>query len=222
MTVVEHDGRLWGLGRHVEHDPASLGWPAPRASQLVTVQHEHHGPVLDQGELGSCTGNAIAQALNTGPLLPAGRRLLTEQDAVAIYSWGTHHDGVPGVWPPTDTGSSGNAVAKAARHLGLIRSWTHAFGLQHCLEALVLQPVIVGIPWLSGMFDPRPDGTLAVTGDVAGGHEVALIGLDVERRDVTVLNSWGSGWGMGGAARLFWSDLDFLLRQQGDVTVPHL
>ena len=218
--VVEHEGRTYGLGRHLdaEHDPASRQYPAATAP-LVTTTHTHHGPVLDQGNLGSGTGNAASQALNTDPLIPASRRLLTEQDAVGIYSWATHHDGAPGVYPPTDTGSSGLAVAKAAKHLGLVSSYAHTFGLAHTLGALVLRPVIIGIPWLTGMFTPGADGYLHVTGTVAGGHEVALVGIDVEREDVTLLNSWGGSWGNGGTALVRWTDLGALLAQHGDCTV---
>jgi len=214
--------RTYALGRHLEpnHDPASRAFPAAVAP-LVTTLHAHRGPVLDQGQLGSCTGNAVSQALNTDPLRPAERRLLTEADAVGIYTWATHHDPYPGAYPPDDTGSSGLAVAKAARKLGLIHSYRHAFGLDHALGALVLAPVIIGIPWLADMFTPDPDGYLSRTGTVAGGHEVALIGLDVEHRNVTVLNSWGSGWGNGGTALMHWADLDALLGQGGDVTVLH-
>lgn len=208
------------LGRHLTptHDEASRAFPAATAP-LVTTMHAHHGGVLDQGNLGSCTGNAAAQALNTDPLLPAGRRLLTEADAIGIYSWATHHDPVPGAYPPQDTGSDGLAVAKAARHLGLISAYQHAFGLQHTLGALVLRPLIIGIPWLSGMFTPGADGYLEVTGSVAGGHEVCLHGIDVERQAVRLLNSWGAGWGDGGEVWLRWTDLGGLLAQQGDATV---
>ena len=208
------------LGRHLQpnHDPRSLDHPA-EVAPLVSVRHQHHGPVLDQGQLGSCTGNATAQALNTDPLMPDGRRLLTEQDAVAIYSWATHHDPVPGAYPPQDTGSDGLSVAKAAKHLGLISSYAHAFGLDHTLGALALRPAIIGIPWLNGMFDPAPDGQLHVTGDIAGGHEICLDELDVERQRVWILNSWGFAWGQQGRAWLTWADLGGLLAQQGDATV---
>ena len=208
------------LGRHLEpnHDPRSLAFPAATAP-LVTTQHAHHGPVLDQGQLGSCTGNATAQALNTDPLKPAARRLLTEADAVAIYSWATHHDPYPGVYPPTDTGSDSLSVCKAAKKLGLIKAYQHAFGLQHTLGALVIAPVIIGIPWLDAMFQPDTNGYLNVSGNVAGGHEVCLVGLDVEHQYVTVLNSWSSAWGQNGTAKLRWSDLEILLKQGGDCAV---
>ena len=220
MTAVEHEGRLYGLGRHLApaHDPRSRAFPAATAA-LRTVVHQHEGPVLDQGSVGSCTGNATAQALNTAPLLPPGRRLLAEADAIGIYSWATHHDPFPGVYPPTDTGSDGLNVAKAAKHLGLISTYRHAFGLQHALGALVLAPLIIGVAWHQSMFTVPASGVLSCTGPVVGGHEVALIGLDVEAETVMILNSWGAGWGDQGTARLRWADLGSLLAQQGDATV---
>lgn len=208
-----------GLGRRVEHDPRSRGFPADRATRLRTVEHAHYGPVLDQGQLGSCTGNAMAQLLNCDPYVATrGGQLLTEADAVQLYSDATRLDPYDGEYPPADTGSSGLAAAKAARNRGLIHSYRHAFGLTHTLYAIPLRPVIIGIPWLARMFDVRADGWLDVSGDVAGGHEVCLTGLDVDAAAVTVLNSWGDGWGMAGTAWLAWADLDRLLRDDGDCT----
>lgn len=184
----------------------------------LTVEGDH-SYVAEGIGVHNCTGNACAQALNCDPLLPAGRRLLTEADATAIYSWATHHDPFRGAYPPVDTGSDGLSVAKAARKLGLIGSYRHAFGLQHVLGALVLRPLIIGIPWTEGMFTPDPDGYLHITGAVAGGHELCLRGIDVEARTVRVLNSWSASWGVGGEAVLRWDDLGTLLAQQGDATV---
>ena len=108
------------LGRHLQpnHDPRSLDHPA-EVAPLVSVRHQHHGPVLDQGQLGSCTGNATAQALNTDPLMPDGRRLLTEQDAVAIYSWATHHDLRTAIltwFERTTTADAGKPVSAGSPH----------------------------------------------------------------------------------------------------------
>lgn len=209
----------YSLGRHLvpNHDERSWNYPAALAP-LVTTTHTHHGPVLDQGRVGSCTGNATAQALNTDPLMPTSRRLLDEHDAVALYSWATAHDPYPGVYPPKDTGSDGLSVAKAAKHLGLISSYQHAFGLDHVLGALVLRPLIVGVPWFSGMFTPDPDGTLHLTGNVVGAHEFLLFGIDVERQVVKMLNSWGPGWGVNGVGLIAWNDLGSLLARKGDAT----
>jgi len=204
------------LGRIVQHDPRSFAFPAALAPALKTVNHRHYGPVLDQGQIGSCTGNAAAQALNTVPLRH-GRRLLAEIDARNLYHEATVIDGYPGTWPPTDTGSSGLAVAKAAQQSGWVSGYTHAFGLDQCLAALVLAPVIVGTNWHQDMFTPDPAGYLHPTGAVAGGHEYALIGLDVKRKRVTMLNSWSASWGRNGRAYLTFDDLGTLLANSGDV-----
>lgn len=205
-------------GRHVEHDEASKLFPAA-TRPLADVFHEHVGPILDQGQLGSCTGNAAAQALNTRPLYVTGRRLLGEGDAVAIYSWATHHDGIKGVFPPDDTGSSGLAVAKALHALGLIVGYRHAFGLAHTLGALTVAPVIIGTVWTDAMEEPDADGTIHFEGSVMGGHETCLVGIDVEGQRVRGLNSWSESWGDGGFYWLSWNDLGELLHDQGDATV---
>jgi len=214
-TIPSTDARL---ARHVEHDERSRNYPA-RTAPLRTVHHRHYGRVLDQGSTGSCTGNALVDCLMTTPLHKTGR-VLTEGDAVKVYSLATQLDSIPGQYPPTDTGSSGLSACKAAVKLGLISGYRHAFGLDDCLAALVLSPVMIGINWYESMFTPDADGLLTVSGKVAGGHEVALVGLDVRKRLVTVQNSWGPSWGKHGRAYLSFDDLGRLLAEQGDVTVP--
>jgi hypothetical protein len=44
---------------------------------------------LDQGNLGSCTGNAAAGTVNTVPVRSTGARLLKEPDAMKLYSQAT-------------------------------------------------------------------------------------------------------------------------------------
>lgn len=207
------------LGRHVEHDERSRNFPAP-GGKLTSVNHRHYGRVLDQGQLASCTGNAMVDCLMTGPLRVKGR-ILHEADAVKVYELATTLDSIPGAYPPSDTGSSGLAAAKACVKLGLASSYSHAFGLDACLAALVLSPVAIGVPWYESMFTPDSTGTLHVAGKVAGGHEVTLIGLDAKRERVRVLNSWGASWGEHGRAWLSFADLGRLLSESGDVTVLH-
>jgi hypothetical protein len=79
------------LGRHIEHDQRSRTFPAVRASQLVSVVHERHCPPFDQGETGSCTGNAEAGLLMTDPVFVVDRNL-SEADAVTLYERATHLD----------------------------------------------------------------------------------------------------------------------------------
>lgn len=208
------------LGRLVEHDDRSKAYPAPTGT-VQAVDWTRHGQSLNQGNLGSCTGNALVDALNCNPLWRKGATR-HEKQARQAYSLATKLDGYAGEWPPTDTGSSGLAVCKAGVQLGWISGYTHAFGLDHCLAALALSPVIVGTPWLEGMFTPDPDGTVHATGAVAGGHEYCLRGIDAANQRVRAVNSWGRGWADHGEFWLSFADLGSLLDQQGDVTVPHL
>jgi len=233
------------LGRHVEHDPASLAYAAPilPKSALRDADWARRIPVLDQGNLGSCTGNAATGALGTDSAgrtaqtfvtisatgaaasrgrFAAGRHLLDEGFARSLYSLATELDAVPGAFPPVDTGSSGLGVAKALRMLGLAAGYRHAFHLQALTSALQFGPVIIGVPWLNSMFDPAADGRLTVDPEsgVAGGHEVEIAQYDATHGEYWITNSWGASWGNRGRAYLAAADLRWLLSQHGDVTIP--
>lgn len=210
------------LGRLVEHDPRSRAYPARRVVRPKSVLWTHRAPVLDQGDLGSCTGNALAQCLNATKFAASRprRRYLDEQYARLLYAKATVLDTFPGQWPTQDTGSSGLAVAKAGVQLGYLTSYEHAFGFDHFAAALALQPVIIGTNWYSGMFDPDSDGFVTPTGQLAGGHEYLALGINHRERYVTFLNSWSDSWGREGRFRMTFDDFAALLDEDGDVTVP--
>lgn len=220
------------LGRHVRHDPRSRAFPAaagPR-SALVSVRHVRHIPVLTQ-TIGSCTGNGAEGAAGTSPLFealpadlparPTGDADVDEQQAIALYSRATQFDDYDGEYPPTDTGSDGLSVAKAAKEAGLISGYKHAFSLDAALTALQSGPVLTGVNWYSTFDDPADDGTISVGryARVRGGHEFVVDELDVERKRVGFTNSWGPSWGVEGRAYMSWDTWERLLGEDGDVTV---
>lgn len=212
------------LGRHVEHDPRSMNFPFPiktPTAPLRTILHRAYGLPLDQGNLGSCTGNAMAGAVNSLPLHKNGDKVLKEPDALDIYHLATVLDSFAGTYPPDDTGSSGLAAAKAAKQKGLIKSYWHSFSDTQALAALQIRPVITGVSWYERMFDPTPDGFVRIGGEVAGGHEFLVRGYVKARKPyVLCMNSWGKSWGpLGGAFKLFVEDWIKLIYQDGDVTV---
>lgn len=222
QSHLDGEGRL---GRHVEHDPASWGFPAERSSHLATVLHQRHAPIFDQGQIGSCTGNALAGLLATAPFQAHPGIAYDETLALALYERGTHLDSVPGAYPPDDTGSSGLAVAKAAKQRGLIAGYAHAFGMAHALAALVLRPIIIGIPWYDSFDSPdlTKGGLISVSpnAQVRGGHEVEVLGLMIENSTIRIANSWGAGWADQGYCTMGWSTFDRLLHEQGDVVTVH-
>ncbi len=222
MIAMRHEHVVPGkrLGRHVFHDPKSRHYETPHASSpLISATWERHCPPYDQGDVGSCTGNAMAGALMTGPLWKPGR-MLTEDDAVQIYEAGTHIDRIPGAYPPDDTGSTGLAVAKACKLAGLICCYHHAFSLHGALASLGRGPVLIGIPWYEGFDEPMgPLAELKIAGSVRGGHELYLLAIDVDAQRVRGCNSWGSSWGDAGHFTMTFDTLGELLADQGDCTV---
>lgn len=213
------------LGRHIEHDPRSRKYAYQVAAEgtLQAVEHKRHGTILDQGQIGSCTGNAVAGAHNTEPIFTTGDIALKEPGALELYEIATIIDGFPGAYPPKDTGSSGLAAAKAARQLGMISSFQHAFNLDAALAALQVGPVITGVNWYEGFDNPDGDGFVSIQGQVRGGHELVargyVVGPNLDMSLIKLDNSWGTGWGLNG--HFYWTVATWrqLLAEGGDATI---
>ncbi len=223
------------LGRHVEHDPRSRDYDVAhvlRAAPLVSKRWQRRIPVLDQGNVGSCTGNgatgyagtdnAVRQGVTAWRTPASGRRTkLTETWALDFYERETVIDGIPGVYPPDDTGSSGLAAAKVLQQLGLCTSYRHSFTAKTALAALSqIGPVLVGVKWFTGCDNPDPDGRIRPTGTVRGGHEIVFDEIDVENQRVWFTNSWGTSWSVAGRAYVSFSDFAAWIRDGGDVVIP--
>ena len=245
QLIEQHHRPGQHLGRHIEHDPRSLAYAhgvLPK-SAIKSVSWTRRIPILDQGQLGSCTGNAGTGWLGTDSagrtagatvtispagaaashgLFAAGEHALDEAFAVALYSLATILDGISGEYPPTDTGSSGVGVAKALKALGLASGYSHAFSIAALNSALQSGPVLIGIPWYQSMFDPRSDGQIVVDqkSGLAGGHELELTAFDAATGEYEVPNSWSESWGHAGYGYFTTASLVSLLSDQGDVTVP--
>jgi hypothetical protein len=222
IKIIKEKVGPYRLGRHVEHDPRSRSFSAGTAA-VKTVRYKRHGAPFQQGDLGSCTGNAMAGVLMTEPLWVSGRNL-TEADAVKLYKAATTLDNIPGSYPPNDTGSSGLAVMKAAVKAKYIVGYAHAFGLDQLLGSLSLKPGIMGINWYNSFDSPKPDGECPLTAGakVRGGHEVQMFGIDVAKKRVWCYQSWGPTWGglKNGTFYFSWKTLERLLSEQGDATFP--
>lgn len=176
---------------------------------------------LDQGSLGSCTGNATAHVASSKPYT----RKCTESEAVRIYSHATQDDSFPGAYPPDDTGSTGFFAMKAACELGYFTGFSMAVGLTAVLQALQTRPGITGVDWYQGMDSPDANGLVAPTGLLRGGHEIEIFEVDIVKRIVWFQNSWGPGYGVhhGGRDGCFgmtFDDYELLLASGGDATFP--
>lgn len=207
------------LGRHVNHDPRSLAYLVQSDGTIVSKRWDRKTPILDQGNLGSCTGNAAIGVLGTEPYydtLPGSS--LDEAAAITLYSVATKLDPYDGSFPPDDTGSDGLSVAKAAKAAGLISGYLHLTSVAACHTAIQSGPFIVGSDWYAGFDSPGPDFVVTITGTVRGGHEYECVGYDANVDLWEFVNSWGTSYGHQG--RFFYSSMTFekLLAANGDAT----
>lgn len=207
------------LGRHLEHDPRSLAYVVPEGKPQTTTW-KRIAPILDQGNLGSCVGNAMTGLLGSDVLYDTVPKSISldEAFAVKLYSLATQLDEYPGQYPPDDSGSSGLGGAKAVKQDNLASGYTHATSLAGCWTMIAAGPFAVGFSWYSGMDNPTSEGVVSATGTVRGGHEFEVLNYDAGKGLWECVNSWGDGWGKGG--HFFIPDADFarLLAEQGDAT----
>lgn len=235
IQVTKFDGSDPRLGRHVEHDDRSLAFAMlPKLARPKGIDRFWGSEIapLNQGEIGSCTGNATAQWLNTSYAQGVNNlisRKFDESDAVRIYSMATTLDAVPGSFPPIDTGSTGNAACKAAKKLGYIGGYTWVFSFASLQAAIEKAPVMCGTVWTDEMFKPN-NGLVKVgrlnNSTIAGGHEYLMVGIDWSAEAFTFRNSWGDtqdweGCKPGGYFAIGFKDFRQLLDMQGDFVIPN-
>lgn len=211
------------LGRHIEHDERSRAFAVAEPADLSaipSVAWTRRSPIFDQGDVGACTGNAMAGVIGTDSLGRTGSAGMTEEHALQLYELATRLDSFPGHYQPDDTGSSGVAAAKAAKKLGYITGYRHAFSLAAALHALQSGPCLVGMSWLTGCDKPDSTGLVEYVGSVRGGHEIELREYDAARQLVKLDNSWSITFGAQGSFWMSVPDFGLALRNGGDVTVP--
>ena len=211
------------LGRHINHDSRSLNYTFNvKGLTIASTVHPRNIPILDQGQVGSCTGNAGIGALATNPLFQSLNNettyALNETGALKLYSDAETIDG-HGPYPPHDNGSSGLSIAKALKNTGLISSYQHAFDSTTAITALSQYPFIFGTYWYDSMFTPDGDGRVHISGRIAGGHEILCREVDAVNQRLWFDNSWGTSWGVNGRFYLTFADFDTLLKRSGDVVI---
>lgn len=191
----------------------------------VDLSQVYSVPVVDQGQLGSCTGNGIASALGYlqlkegEPFVQPSRLFIyyneREIEGTINEDAGAEiRDGIKSVVSlgycsepdfPYDISTftnkpSATAYANARQELVMTyqRVMIRAYSIQ---EALVMGfPVIVGFTvYDSFMTSTGGNIPMPSAGEtIAGGHCVIVVGYDQATRLFKFQNSWGTGWGDGG------------------------
>jgi hypothetical protein len=197
--------------------------------------------VLDQGREGACVGYAVTHELLARPAevrfggySPAQKfaRLLY-WDAQRIDPW--PGGAYPGAYPFYE-GTSVLAGVKVAQKLGYFDSYRWSFGIQDLVYGLGHNgPAILGVAWYSSMYQPDGNHFIRPTGSLVGGHAILARGvklvwkthkftwwartwddIDLDKSYVIMRNSWGPLYGNKGDCNITLTDLDALLRQDGE------
>ena len=167
----------------------------------------------DQGNTPQCVGYAWSHWLNDGPVYHRGPKPKLAPNI--IYENAQKLD----IWPGENyDGTSVRGGAKFLQNSKLIRSYYWGFDLNTLINTVLnLGPVVVGTNWYYGMFFPNKTGLIRASGFIAGGHAYVINGVATTSRMFRIKNSWGKGWGQAGHAYISFSDMDKLIREQGEI-----
>ena len=184
-------------------------------------------PVEDQGQLGSCTANALAGAMEILEL--KAQKTLTDLSRLFIYYNERAMEGDPN----QDNGAQIRDGIKSLAALGVCpeSEWPYdpaqfavkppstcyvdalacLISTYHRLQSLDDMQVCLaeGVPFVMGIsvFDSFESGAVAKDGIVPmpepdesclGGHAVCVVGYDMAKQTFLIRNSWGTDWGMAG------------------------
>lgn len=220
--IVEHRGRVFGLGRERRWDERNKDFALPRKSVPRDVRSRtwFGGPVLDQGETPMCVGFAGWGWLRGGPVL--NKPDFTPQE---LYHWAQQKDEWDG---ENYEGSSTLGLMTVLKDAGYINGYQWALDADTLLAwVLTKGPVVVGTNWYEEMFSPRKDGFLVLDGDSAGGHEWRVVGAnrdkkcpDGSRGALRMVNSWGTSWAQNGRAWISVKDMQRLIQEDGEAVTP--
>jgi len=185
-------------------DPRSLDYPTRTIVAMPAGRRavDWALPVLDQGQDGACVGYAMASAAGD------------PGSAERVYSIAKTLDQWPG---ESYSGTSVTAGAQAAKALGIIGQYRWAFNVTDVLAALQVGPVVLGLYWTPGMFNPVA-GLMSVDAPKhqSLGHCAVAVGYDPLTELVTIQSSWGTAWGINGRALLKVEDLATLMGRTGE------
>lgn len=222
--TVTQDSRLDAV---VQFDERSRGYAAaalPKVADRTAPRSYTWGipggsaAVLDQGSEGACVGFGWTALAEARPK-PHPR---TNADALQRYRRAQVLDDYPETTgePGSPGGSSVLGGAKASVEAGDVASYSWAFSVDELLLALSWHgPVVLGIPWYDGMYEPQGD-RLTVSGSLVGRHCILARAVDLRRERVLLRNSWGPDWGKAGDAWVSLGDLQRLLGEDGEACVP--
>jgi hypothetical protein len=172
---------------------------------------------LDQGNFGTCVGNAWTNFLRCAPI----QSTADESMALKIYDSAILLD----EWTDNDQdaarqmGTSVRGGAMAVAGMKRLASYLWAFDLQPAVEwVLTKGPVVLGTTWYDSMMKPDVSGIVQIKprAKALGGHAYLWRGADTKLALAYCCNSWGDDWGLSGNFAIPFRDLETLIHDDGE------
>ena len=212
------------------HDERSRNYPV---SEIIENQGDkkevlwEEGIVLDQGREGACVGFGWMGEVLSEPISPERQPEFNFANDLAksYYKRAQKID----QWPGEDyEGTSVLAGAKIMQEEGYLGEYRWCFGIDDLRDAIInLGPVVIGVPWYESMYETDDQGIVVIGGNKVGGHCILVTGyipekeINGEKQEVfRWRNSWGKEYGIDGSGYVRYTDLDALLKDQGEACIP--
>jgi C1A family cysteine protease len=216
-----------GTGRLKSPDPRDRKYALPQRPQAAVgvIRRTWRSPgILDQGSTSQCVVFSGDKYLTTRPITNKGFK--TNEDRERVYKEVQKLD----EWPGEDyDGTSVRAFYKWLKERGFISEYRWAFDCESVINhVLGTGPVQMGTNWDEGMSNPDRWGYIAPNSSASddSGHAWIIVGAHREAKNpdgtrgrVTMVNSWGTGWGLKGRAYVTFETLDRLIKMDGEAAV---
>lgn len=213
------------LGRIYQPDERNAEYPLRAllgaAADQPLRSHSWQVPThFDQGDQGACVQYGISHDLIATPNrvpIPTVQKIIDDD---SLYYGAQERDPWPGGAYPNATphydGTSVLAGMQQATAMGLYTSYHWCTSEREVAQAVGYHgPVVIGVNWYEDMHDPTPLGFVSPTGELLGGHCVAITGLNARTATYRICNSWGTGWGVKGDCYMTRADMAKLLAEDG-------
>jgi hypothetical protein len=169
------------------------------------------GSTLNQGSRSCCVGCAVIGFLNADPI----RSSVGIDQAFDLYRRAQRIDNLVGEEPEA-YGTTVKAGIQVAMSDGLIQNCEFTKSATEAWNCVVMRgPVVVGVPWYSGMATTDSVGMARVRGRKIGGHAFLVYGVSVSFDSFMCLNSHGKSYGVNGRFMVRFDDMEELLKSVG-------